>query len=133
MDFKGATRLFQDSEFDGEPITATYEPGPDDPIVPPGDDDVGDTLPPEDSGSTPNMDANHGGVEDPLGGQEGEPSGRTRYIIDDVKVRTAVERSQYLDENGKLITEDYRVLLKDEIKKALLREYATLDLSLIHI
>jgi type I restriction enzyme R subunit len=27
-----------------------------------------------------------------------------------------VERSQYLDADGKLITEDYRVLLKDDIK-----------------
>jgi hypothetical protein len=34
MDFKGATRLFQDPEFDGEPVTV-YEPTPDEPILPP--------------------------------------------------------------------------------------------------
>ena len=39
MDFKGATRLFQDPDFDGAPVTI-YEPGPDDPITPP-DDSVG--------------------------------------------------------------------------------------------
>ena len=38
-----------------------------------------------------------------------------------------VERSQYLDENGKLITEDYRVFLKDEIKKTLRRQFNSLD------
>ena len=36
MDFKGATRLFQDPEFDGDPVII-YEPKPDDPIVPPDD------------------------------------------------------------------------------------------------
>jgi len=34
MDFKGATRLFADKEFDGEPATI-YEPKPDDSVVPP--------------------------------------------------------------------------------------------------
>jgi type I restriction enzyme R subunit len=41
-------------------------------------------------------------------------------------VRVAVERSQYLDADGKLITEDYRVLLKDDIKKALQAEFGTM-------
>ena len=35
MDFKGATRLFADPEFDGEPVVI-YEPQPDEPVVPPG-------------------------------------------------------------------------------------------------
>ena len=38
-----------------------------------------------------------------------------------------IERSQYLDESGKLITEDYRVFLKDEIKKTLRRQFTSLD------
>jgi hypothetical protein len=33
MDFKNATRLFQDEEFDGEPVTV-YEPRPDEPVIP---------------------------------------------------------------------------------------------------
>ena len=33
MDFKGATRLFSDPDFDGEPVVV-YEPKPDDPVVP---------------------------------------------------------------------------------------------------
>jgi type I restriction enzyme R subunit len=47
-------------------------------------------------------------------------------VINDVNVRVAVERSQYLDADGKLITEDYRVLLRDEIKRALQAEFGTL-------
>jgi type I restriction enzyme R subunit len=34
MDFKGATRLFADPDFDGEPVVI-YEPKPDEPVVPP--------------------------------------------------------------------------------------------------
>lgn len=123
MDFKGATRLFQDPDFDGEPVKE-YEPGPDDPIVPPedeGEGEGGENPPPEDGEEPP------GGENSPEGGDGGETGGCTRYTIEDVSVRTAIERSQYLDEYGKLITEDYRVLLKDEIKKTLLREFASLD------
>ena len=43
-----------------------------------------------------------------------------------MNVRVAVERSQYLDADGKLITEDYRVLLKDDIKRTLQAEFGTL-------
>ena len=35
MDFKKATELFRDPDFDGDPVVI-YEPDPDDPIVPPG-------------------------------------------------------------------------------------------------
>ena len=37
MDFKGATRLFHDKDFDGEPVMI-YEPKADEPVVPPDDD-----------------------------------------------------------------------------------------------
>ena len=37
MDFKKATELFSDPEFDGEPVQI-YEPGPEDPVDPPDDD-----------------------------------------------------------------------------------------------
>lgn len=56
----------------------------------------------------------------------GSVEGRVKYVIDDVNVRVAVERSQYLDADGKLITEDYRVLLKNEIKRALQAEFGSL-------
>jgi type I restriction enzyme, R subunit len=115
MDFKGATRLFADPDFDGEPVVI-YEPTPYDPVVPP--DDVTPPgvsepePPPYGSGAT--------------GGDTGGGEGRTKYVIDDVNVRLAVERSQYLDADGKLITEDYRVLLKDDIRRALQDEFGTM-------
>lgn len=123
MDFKGATRLFADPDFDGEPVVI-YEPKPDEPVVPPEDTtppDVDESDPPPDEPSATNgedIDGNRGG------GGGGER--RTKYFIDDVNVRVAVERSQYLDADGKLVTEDYRVLLKDDIKKALQAEFGTM-------
>ncbi|MBK1890079.1 DEAD/DEAH box helicase family protein [Undibacterium sp. 14-3-2] len=123
MDFKGATRLFADPDFDGEPVVI-YEPKPDEPVVPPED-----TNPPGVSEPEPppyGLGASLG--EDTSGntGDGGIGEGRTKYVIDDVNVRVAVERSQYLNADGKLITEDYRVLLKDDIKKALQAEFGTM-------
>jgi type I restriction enzyme R subunit len=127
MDFKNATRLFQDKDFDGEPVTV-YEPGPDEPVVPPEDltspDSTGDT------GDTVGLDTEAGSSEfsdsDLVATQIRESTSQPRYTIDDVRVRAAIERSQYLDANGRLVTEDYRVLLRDEIRKTLRREFASL-------
>ncbi len=49
MDFKKATELFADPEFDGEPVQI-YKPGPEDPPLPPDDGDSGDQ--PEDATGT---------------------------------------------------------------------------------
>jgi type I restriction enzyme R subunit len=126
MDFKGATRLFADPDFDGEPVVI-YEPKPDDPVVPPEIIEVPGTgepePPPYGPGPTGGDDTPPGGD---TGGGGGGGEGRVKYVIDDVNVRVAVERSQYLDADGKLITEDYRVLLKDDIKKALQAEFGSM-------
>ena len=121
MDFKGATRLFQDQDFDGEPVTV-YEPNPDEPIIPP--DYEGEDPEEGRIGDPPTPGEEVGGDDEDDGGTGG---GRVRYVLDDVHLQTAIEPSQYLDENGRLITEDYRVLLKDQIKEVLRREFATLD------
>ncbi len=112
MDFKGATRLFADPAFDGEPVFV-YEPGPEDPVTPDDDEDGGDREGPGGGGG--------GGVPEP------PPSSNSKPYINDVDVRSAIERSQYLDEDGNLVTEDYRVLLKNEIRKTILREFSSLD------
>lgn len=124
MDFKGATRLFADPDFDGDPVVI-YEPKPDEPVVPPEDtnppglDELGpspiDPGPMDDFNIPPGVDTGGGGGD-----------GRVKYVIEDVNVRIAVERSQYLDADGKLITEDYRVLLKDDIRRALQAEFGSL-------
>ncbi len=125
IDFKGATRLFADPDFDGEPAVI-YEATPDEPIVPP---DITAPLgisepefPPYGPSANGGDDTSPGGNMGGAGGGEG----RVKYVIDDVNVRVAVERSQYLDADGKLITEDYRVLLKDDIKKALQAEFGSM-------
>jgi len=121
MDFKGATRLFADPDFDGEPVVI-YEPKDDEPVVPP---DVppgtNEPDPPSPGPGKPGEGVTPPGITTGGGGE-----GRVKYVIDDVNVRVAVERSQYLDADGKLITEDYRVLLKDDIKKALQAEFGSL-------
>jgi len=113
MDFRGATALFADPDFDGDPAQV-YEPGPDDPPVPPNDPPV--TPPSGDVGSaeppSPPYDPGNGGSE-----------GRTRYYVDNVAVSVVVERVQYLDGSGRLITES----LKDYSRKAVRKHYASLN------
>lgn len=105
MDFKRATTRFADPNFDGDPVQI-YEPRDEEPPIPPDD-------PPEDG-----EDSTPGGilVDPPI-------SGITKYVVDDVEVRVATERVQYLDENGKLITES----LKDYSRKTVRRAYTSLD------
>jgi type I restriction enzyme R subunit len=109
MDFKRATALFADPSFDGDPVQI-YEPGPDDPPIPP---------------EEPDEEQYGGTVVDWPGGILGEPPppGVTKYYVDKVEVRVVTERVQYLDENGKLITES----LKDYSRKMVRRAYSSLD------
>jgi type I restriction enzyme R subunit len=107
MDFRQATALFADPDFDGEPVQI-YEPDEGGAVVPPDD-------PPE--------------AEDGIlpAGTEFDPSPvvgetPTKYYVQNVEVRVATERVQYLDANGRLITES----LKDYSRKAVRREYASL-------
>ena len=119
IDFKKATELFADPEFDGDPVQI-YEPRGDDSPVPP---------------DIPDEDADGKGVTYPVPGEEQgwtgvaesgpdeEGTGIRRYVVANVEVKVASERVQYFDANGKLITET----LKDYTRKALASEYATLD------
>ena len=121
MDFRGATSHFADPEFDGEPVQI-YRPGPDDPITPPDDapqtDDDGGPLPPEPGGDeTVLIDPLA-----PLGGNTGGIPSRKVYV-DGVGALIVAERVEYLDENGKLVTES----LRDFTRKALQRQFASLD------
>jgi len=118
IDFKGATRLFADPDFDGEPVLK-YEPKPDEPIVPP---DGGDTTGGDDGERAEPLGGTRTG---PSTGGSGQP--RTRYVVADVAAHIAIERSQYLDADGKLITEDYRVLLKADMRRILQSEFRNLN------
>ena len=112
MDFRGATALFADPDFDGDPVQI-YEPGPGQSPVPPDDD------------PQPGEDGIGGeGDVDPFGdGQDLPGPGATRYYVDDVAVRVVTERVQYLDADGRLITES----LRDYSRRTLRKTYASLD------
>lgn len=114
MDFKKATELFADPDFDGDPVQI-YNPGPKD-----------DPVPPDDTGGTDTDTTGDEWPDDqtPDDGGEGDKTRKRRkYYVDDVEVRVAVERVQYYDKDGKLITES----LKDYTRKAILKEYRSLD------
>jgi type I restriction enzyme R subunit len=121
IDFRGATNHFADPDFDGEPVQI-YEPGEKDPITPPdevpitGDDE--EPIPP-----TPDEDEVIVAGEIPdITIKPGEEKQRKIYV-DGVVVTVLAERVEYLDENGKLITET----LRDFTKKALKKRFASLD------
>ena len=118
MDFKRATALFADPDFDGEPVQI-YEPGPDDLPVPPDDDPSVPAVneDPDDPYADPGPDETLG---DPLlpGGQKPK-----RYVVADVNVTVVAERVQYLDADGKLITES----LKDYTRKTVRSAYTSLN------
>jgi type I restriction enzyme, R subunit len=121
IDFRGATNHFADPDFDGEPVQI-YEPGVDDPMTPP--DDVPITAEDEEPiPPTPGEDeVIVDGAPPDITIDEGE--GRPRKVyVDGIKATILAERVEYLDENGKLITES----LRDFTKKALKKRFVSLD------
>src|ERR1035437_8856865 len=112
MDFRSATELFADPDFDG-PAIIVYEPKGDDPISPPED-----LVTPKEKDEViidyldPNINITDIVRETPR-----------KLYINGVDVKVINERVQYIGEDGKLITES----LKDYSKKNILSEYASLD------
>jgi len=100
MDFKKATELFKDPQFDGNAVVI-YELGegdnPEPPDPPSGGDDGGDD----------------GGGDD----------GRKKYVFNNIEVHIVAERVEYIGNDGKLVTESY----KDFSKKQIHEEFASLD------
>jgi type I restriction enzyme R subunit len=124
MDFRQATALFADADFDGDPVQI-YEPGPEDPPVPPEDLGTGDEEGVEDGGEEGGDGSTTGdGEEGGDGtGEGGPPQPPKKYYVNNVEVKVATEIVQYLDANGKLITES----LKDYSRKTVLQSYASLN------
>ena len=99
MDFKKATELFRDPDFDGEPAVI-YEPGSGDSPVPP------DPEP---------------GKEDEIGIEE--EKGTYKLRVSGVDARIINERIEYIGPDGKLVTESYKDFTRNQIRS----EYASLD------
>ncbi|PZO44999.1 MAG: restriction endonuclease [Pseudanabaena frigida] len=122
IDFKKATELFADPDFDGDPVQI-YEPKADESPVPP---DL-----PEDEFVYQDEDIEKGetsfrDIESNSPYNFTEPiadSSIRRYVVANVEVKVAAERVQYFDANGKLITES----LKDYTRKAIAKDFASLD------
>ena len=106
MDFKRATELFRDPDFDGEPVVI-YEPEIDDDPVPPDPED-------DDDDATNDDDDETGGMQ--------------KLIISGVTARVMSERIEYVGTDGKLVTESYR----DFARKQIAEEYRSLDEFIWH-
>ena len=118
IDFKKATELFADPDFDGDPVQI-YSPSGDESPVPPDDGEGSTAL----DGLTypPAEESPWARVTEPRPGEEG--STILRYVVANVEVKVASERVQYFDAAGRLITES----LKDYTRKALAKEFSSLD------
>jgi type I restriction enzyme R subunit len=118
IDFRGATAHFADPEFDGDPVQI-YVPGEHDPI-----------SPPDDGSSTGGMNEEGppyvGEGEDIIDGPVfPNPSGGPlkKVYVDGIGARIIAERVEYMDANGRLVTES----LRDFTKTALKKRFASLD------
>ena len=118
MDFKKATELFADKDFDGEPVMI-YEPKPGETVEPPDDDsspelnENGNPITESGTPSTPDITI-----------PDDEPNTkRIKYVLGDVTVYVVSERVQYYGPEGKLITES----LKDYTRSTVRKDYGSLD------
>ena len=112
LDFKRATDNFADPAFDGDPVQI-YEPRADEPVNPP--------EPPAPAQAERNAAVGDPGAEQ--GGGDGDAPIR-RYIVGNaVTVAIARERVQYLNAQGRLITES----LRDHTRINVMRRYDSLD------
>ncbi|TWT55236.1 Type-1 restriction enzyme R protein [Allorhodopirellula solitaria] len=104
IDFKRATELFADPDFDGDPIS---------------DEDYD----PEATGSG-TKGGGDGEGDDTTGGGDPPPGpGAKKYYVNDTPVSVVAERIQYYGADGKLITES----LRDYTKKKVMSRFASMD------
>lgn len=98
MDFKKATALFRDDDFDGAPVVI-YEPDDDDDPVPPDPEDQED-------------DENDDDIDN-----------AQKIVVSGVPARIVSELIEYIGTDGSLITESYR----EFARKAITSEFRSLD------
>ena len=122
VDFRGASVHFADKDFDGDPVQI-YEPGENDPPEPP---EPPPTPEPPDSGDDDDFEGEEILVDPPRPGLPGvppPPPPTPKFYIRGNLVTVLTERVEYLDNDGKLITES----LRDFSRKAIRAHYASLD------
>ena len=116
MDFRKATNLFADPDFDGDPVQI-YEAGPEDAILPEEED-----LSPDLEGTGAELEAMI--VEDPASVYSTpnvdlnlDAEAPRKFYVDGVRVSIAHERVQYLDAEGKLITESLNDYTRQRVRE----------------
>ncbi|XXV34514.1 DEAD/DEAH box helicase family protein [Sorangium sp. So ce1504] len=123
LDFRKATELFADPDFDGNPVQV-YRPDDGDSIAPPDEHAGEDAVPGGPDGIGAGADSGPGG---PGPGPEGDGADgggkRIKYVVQDVPVYVVAERVQYYGKDGKLITES----LRDYSKNAIRERFTSLD------
>lgn len=117
LDFRDASRLFADPDFDGEPVVI-FDPPTDGPMTPPEDDptDPG-------AGDGPDVIIDPPVPEWPPVDPSDDPPGRIKYHVHGADVYVVSEIVQYYSSDGQLVTES----LKDYTRKNILGEFDTLD------
>lgn len=118
MDFRNASRLFADKDFDGTPDVVID--------IPDGGEMVDPPVDPVDSLSEMENDESIHVQDIPVTSFVITPPDGDiprKYYVSDVEVTVISERVQYIDKNGKLITES----LIDYTRRNILSQYARLD------
>jgi type I restriction enzyme R subunit len=105
IDFRNATRLFRDPDFDGEPIQAE-------------DFDADEPLQPRALRDSP--EATDGAAGDATADETSRP---VRFVVADVPVEIIAERVQYYDTDGKLVTKSFVEFSRENVRKV----YGSLD------
>jgi type I restriction enzyme R subunit len=110
IDFRQATNLFSEPDFDGDPVLI-YEPKPEDPIVPPENAET-EIIPDDAEVVKPDININNEKI-----------TKQTKIYVNGVEMKIINERIQYIGVDGKLITES----LKDYSKMKLKEKFSSLD------
>lgn len=123
VDFRKATNHFADPDFDGEPAQI-YQPGESDPPMPPdysplGEDQDGGDLPPFPGDEETVIDQLSTNIPPPHE-EHGPPR---KFYVKEHPVTVVLERVEYLDESGKLVTES----LRDYSRNTIRRHFTSLD------
>ena len=123
LDFRNATDLFADRDFDGDPIR----------VKPVSEDtDLGGIVDEEENDTTPIIDEESGEEiltevpeirTPPPSGPETPPPPRQKIYVNGVDVSVLVSRELYFDQHGRPIT----VSLKDHTKEIIKGQFASLD------
>lgn len=116
MDFRKATNLFADPDFDGDPVIV-YEPGEGQSIVPPDENtDTPDGVEGSSDETPPEIDPDFPSNPPDIGFAPDENEVK-KYHVNNIQVSVASERVQYYGKDGKLITESLKQYSKDNIIK----------------